>query len=99
MISGNLVGTRYFAAGIDPANVGAVGRGETNIAKVGVVGGQTGIARKTSAALEAGLVASCYTTTDNIVLVLDNASAGAIDPAAGDWEFILFAETGESITV
>ncbi len=91
---GNITGQRY-SANVNPASVGAGATGETNIPVAGLAAGLVGVAA--TPALEAGLIASVTTSAGNIVLRLANVTGGAIDPAAADWDFILFSPTGQDV--
>lgn len=83
---------RVVVAAVDPANIGAVGAGNTDVAVPGVKPGDVVVAIPPDT-LTAGLaLQGCTVPAADIVRVrLTNASAGAIDGASLNWTFVIFA--------
>src|SRR4051812_34514766 len=81
---------RFTATALDLANHTAVASVDTTVTSALVKAGDTVIAVP-PATLEAGIaVQGCHTVVDASFKVrTTNASAGAINPAAADWSFVV----------
>lgn len=81
---------KFTASALDLANHTAVASVDTTVANTLVKSGDVVIAVP-PAALEAGIaVQGCHTVVDgSFKLRTTNASAGAINPAAADWTFVV----------
>ncbi|MCC6224708.1 MAG: hypothetical protein IT201_14590 [Thermoleophilia bacterium] len=81
----------FTASALDLANHTAVASVDTTVSSSLIKSGDTVIAIP-PAALEAGIaVVGCHTVADgSFKLRTTNASAGAIDPAAATWEFLVY---------
>lgn len=88
------MGLRIARANVNPANHGAVASINTDVAIADVHRGQLVIGFP-PIAIEAGIVPQvCEVVADgNVRVRTTNASAGAIDPAAGEWSFLIVDES------
>ena len=86
----NQINIFAVVAAVDPASIGAVGAGNTDVAVAGVVPGDY-VIPIAPVTLEAGLAPQGATvpSAGTVRLRLTNASAGAIDGAALTWNFLI----------
>jgi hypothetical protein len=98
-MDGNATSLRFTESSLDIGNIVAASILDVTISAPGVVANSTAIAAP-RAALEAGIgIVGCRTATDQIIMRVMNCTAGAVNPAAVAFDFLVFPPVGSSAAI